>query len=65
VSESAVRDKPLLVYGLARNRRSPKRPSEPAAKRAFTRKRRSGEKMRSLLSEWRLMILCYRNVVRS
>ena len=27
--ESAVRDKPLLVYGLARNRRSPKRPSEP------------------------------------
>jgi len=29
VSESAVRDKPLLVYGLARNRRSPKRPSEP------------------------------------
>jgi len=29
VRESAVRDKPLLVYGLARNRRSPKRPSEP------------------------------------
>ena len=29
MSESAVRDKPLLVYGLARNRRSPKRPSEP------------------------------------
>jgi len=29
VSESAVRDKPLLLYGLARNRRSPKRPSEP------------------------------------
>jgi hypothetical protein len=29
VSESAVRDKPLLVYGLARNRRSPKGPSEP------------------------------------
>ncbi len=27
--ESAVRDKLLLVYGLARNRRSPKRPSEP------------------------------------
>ena len=27
--ESAVRDKPLLLYGLARNRRSPKRPSEP------------------------------------
>jgi hypothetical protein len=30
VSESAVRDKPLLVHGLARNPRSPKRPSEPA-----------------------------------
>jgi hypothetical protein len=29
VSESAVRDKPLLDYGLAGNRRSPKRPSEP------------------------------------
>ena len=29
MSESAVRDKALLVYGLARNRRSPKRPSEP------------------------------------
>ena len=29
MSESAVRDKPLLVYGLARNRRSPKRPAEP------------------------------------
>jgi hypothetical protein len=29
VSESAVSDKPLLVYGLARNRRNPKRPSEP------------------------------------
>jgi hypothetical protein len=29
VSESAVRDKPFLFYGLARNRRSPKRPSEP------------------------------------
>ena len=29
MSESAVRDKPLLLYGLARNRRSPKRPSEP------------------------------------
>ena len=27
--ESAVRDKLLLVYGLARNRRRPKRPSEP------------------------------------
>ena len=27
--ESAVSAKPLLVYGLARNRRRPKRPSEP------------------------------------
>ena len=29
MSESAVRDKPPLLYGLARDRRSPKRPSEP------------------------------------
>ena len=29
MSESAVRDKPLLGYGLARNRRRPKRPPEP------------------------------------
>ena len=29
VRESAVRDKRVWVYGLARNRRSPKRPSEP------------------------------------
>jgi hypothetical protein len=29
VRESAVRDKPPLVYGLARNRRSPKCPPEP------------------------------------
>jgi hypothetical protein len=29
VSESAVSAKPLLLYGLARNRRSPKRPCEP------------------------------------
>jgi hypothetical protein len=29
VRESAVRDKPHWLYGLARNRRSPKRPSEP------------------------------------
>jgi hypothetical protein len=29
VSESAASDKLLLVYGLARNRRSPKRRSEP------------------------------------
>ena len=27
--ESAVSAKPVLVYGLARNRCSPKRPSEP------------------------------------
>jgi len=39
VSESAASAKPLLLYGLARNRRSPKRASEPAAKRASTRKR--------------------------
>jgi len=30
MSDSAVRDKPLLAYGLARNRRSRKRPSEPS-----------------------------------
>jgi len=29
VSESAASAKPLLVYGLARHRRSPKPPSEP------------------------------------
>ena len=29
MSESAVSDKRGLAYGLARNRRSPKRPSEP------------------------------------
>ncbi len=29
MSESAVSAKPLLLYGLARNRRSPKRPCEP------------------------------------
>ena len=29
MSESAGSDKPLLFYGLARNRRRPKRPSEP------------------------------------
>jgi hypothetical protein len=29
VRESAVSAKPLLLYGLARNRRSPKRPFEP------------------------------------
>ena len=29
VSESAVSAKPLFLYGLARNRRSPKRPPEP------------------------------------
>ena len=29
MSESAVSAKPVLLYGLARNRRSPKRPSEP------------------------------------
>ena len=29
MSESAESAKPVVVYGLARNRRSPKRPSEP------------------------------------
>jgi hypothetical protein len=29
VRAGAVCDKPVLVYGLARNRRSPKRPPEP------------------------------------
>jgi hypothetical protein len=29
MSESAASDKLLLVYGLARNRRSPKGPAEP------------------------------------
>ena len=33
MSESAVSDKPLLLYGLARNRRTPKRPSEPRSMR--------------------------------
>jgi hypothetical protein len=33
VRESVVSAKPLLVYGLARNRRSPKRPARAAAKR--------------------------------
>jgi hypothetical protein len=27
--KARFRDKPVLLYGLARNRRSPKRPSEP------------------------------------
>jgi len=34
---------------LARNRRSPKRPSEPRGQAASTRKRRSGRKTRSYL----------------
>ena len=29
MSEGAVSAKPVLLYGLARNRRGPKRPSEP------------------------------------
>jgi len=49
VSESAASDKPLLVYGLARNRRSPKRPSEPRGQAAPTRRRaKSGKTRRSL-----------------
>jgi hypothetical protein len=42
VSESAVRDKPLLVYGLARNRRSPKRPCEPRPSGVHPGRGRSG-----------------------
>ena len=48
MSESAVSDKPLLLYGLARNRRSPKRPSEPRFMRRPPGGGRSGEKERSL-----------------
>jgi len=49
VSGSAVRDKPLLVYGLARNRRSPKGPSEPRGQAASTRRRTKwGKRRRSL-----------------
>ena len=48
MSESAVRDKPLLVYGLARNRRSPKRPVRAAAKRRPPGRGRSGKRWRSL-----------------
>ena len=44
MSESAVSDKPLLLYGLARNRRSPKRPSEPRFMRRTPGGGRSGER---------------------
>ncbi len=48
MSESAVRDKPLLVYGLARNRRSPKRPSEPRPSGAHPEEAEVGRRWRSL-----------------
>src|SRR5271165_28927 len=51
VSESAVSDKPLLVYGLARKRRSPKRPSEPRIMRRSPGGGRSGKKSRSFRRE--------------
>ncbi len=48
MSESAVCDKPLLVYGLARNRRSPKRPSEPRPSGAHPEEAEVGRRWRSL-----------------
>jgi len=48
VSESAVSDKPLLFHGLARNRRIPKRPSEPRPMWRPPEGGRSGEKSRRL-----------------
>ena len=45
---SAVRDKPLLVSGLARNRRSPKRPSEPRPSGVHPEEVEEGERWRSL-----------------
>ena len=52
MSESAVSAKPLLVYGLARNRRSPKRPSEPRPSGVHPEEDEVGEKMRSYLKSW-------------
>jgi len=51
VSESAVRDKPLLVYGLARNRRSPNRLSEPRSSGVHPEEGAVGRKMRGYLIE--------------
>ena len=48
MSESAVRDKPLLVYGLARNRRSPKRLSEPRLSGVQPMEAEVGKRRRSL-----------------
>jgi hypothetical protein len=48
VSESAVSDKPLLIYGLARNRRSPKRPSEPRPSGVRPEEAEVGKRRRSL-----------------
>ncbi len=48
MSESAVSDKPLLFYGLARNRRSPKRPSEPRPSGVHPEEGAVGKRRRSL-----------------
>jgi len=45
VSESAASDKLLLVYGLARNRRSTKGPSEPRLRGARPDEGAVGRKM--------------------
>ena len=47
-AESAVRDKPLLIYGLARNRRRSETPVRAAAKRRPPGRGRSGKRWRSL-----------------
>ena len=67
VSESAVRDKPLVVYGLARNRRGPKRPSEPRPSGAQPEETKVGKRWRSLPYEndgWLLGIRYSVNAVR-
>src|ERR1700677_2004071 len=56
VRESAVRDKPLWVYGLARNRRSPKRPSEPRPSGVHPEEGEVGKRRRSLPLEERLKL---------
>ena len=55
MSESAGSDKPLLFYGLARNRRSPNRPSEPRPSGDLPGRRRSGRKTRSHLKCFRIV----------
>ena len=47
MSEGAASAKPLLVYGLARNRRSPKRPPEPRPSGGPPGRGRSDRKTRS------------------